>query len=172
MTEGTSFVAKGARSYLDALGAIEAYERAVCEICRSVYVKRKPELVKIIGLADEACENHDENTEPKSGFAELGVCQNTASNNSTLYVYLRWDATTTAVPGISAEVALEFTRKRDRDEFAKLLRKIPSLQSSDESDYPILWSSKKLDDLSSCAEALDGLLREFVECWPAGRKLL
>ena len=170
MTASKGFLVEGAKSYFDALGAIEAYERAVCNVCKSVYDKHKQQLVNKIGLIDAPCEDH-ENKQSEDGFVEVGVCQDSESGRNTLYMYLRWDATKDVVPEITAEVCLEFSKKGDRNDYAKLLRKIPSIQLSDESDYPLLWSSQKLSNLSLCAEALDELLRELLACWPAGRRL-
>jgi hypothetical protein len=167
----SSFLVEGANSYFDALGAIKDYERTVCKVCRSVYEKHKLDLVKKIGLRDAPCEDHDSNRNPEKGFVEIGVRQDSVSGRDALYVYLKWDGSKSAAPEISAEVCLEFTTKSDRNDYARWLHNIPSIQRGDDSDYPSLYSSQKLNDLSSCTEVLDGLLSEWLLCWPAGRKL-
>ena len=170
MTTTESFLIDGAESYIDALAAIKAFEKAVLDVCRKVYNKNQPQLVSTIGLQDTPCEDHYDNHEPENRYAELGVWQNSPSDRETLYVYLRWDVDKDGAPEISACVCLDFTTKSDRNEYGRLLRKIPSILRGD-GWYPYLWSSKKLSDLSSCAEALDGLLNEWLECWPADQKL-
>jgi hypothetical protein len=170
MTTTAGFLIEGAKSYIDALVAITAFESAVRAVCKDVYDKYKPQLVSRIGLEDAQCEDH-ENKQPENRLAELGVRQDSPSGRESFYVYLKWDGTKDGAPEISAELCLEFSKKSDRNDYAKLLRKLPSRQLSDDSGSPYLWSSKKLSDLSSCAEALDELLNEWLACWPAGRRL-
>ena len=170
MTTTESFLIDGAESYIDALAAIKAFEKAVCDVCEDVYNKYKPQLVSEMGLQGTPCEDHVENSEPENRYAELGVWQNSPNRRETLYVYLRWDGDKDGAPEISAFVCLEFTKKSNRDEYARLLLKIPSFLRGDGS-FPYLWSSKKLSDLSSYAEKLDELLKEWLECWPADQKL-
>ena len=171
MTTSTSFLVEGAKSYFDAIGAIGVFERAVCNACRSVYDKHKSELVEKIGLKAGPCQDHDSNKHPEDGIVELGVFQPSASGRDDFYVYIRWDGTRGDAPEISAEICLEFSRKGDRNEYAKLLQKSPFIQPVDEWDFSCLWTSKKLADLSGCAEALDEQLNGWLSCWPAGRKL-
>ena len=169
MTTTTSFLVEGAKSYIDALAAIKAFKRAVCDACKDVYNKHKPQLVSKMGLQETPCEDHDR-IEPENRYAELGVWQNSPNGRETLYVYLSWGDDKDGAPEISACVCLEFTKKSDRDEYARLLLKIPSILPCDGS-YPCLWSSKKLSDLSSPEEAFDELLNEWLTGWPADQKL-
>ena len=170
MTTTAGFLIEGAKSYIDACSAIEAFEKVVCGVCKDVYDKYKPQLVANMGLEDEECVDHV-NKKPEDRFAELGVCQDSPSRRETLYIFLLWDGVNDSAPEISACVCLEFTTKGDRNVYAKLLRRISSIRPTDDSSYPGLQSSKKLSDLSSCAETLDELMREWLLCWPAGRKL-
>ncbi|MGO9228293.1 MAG: hypothetical protein ACLQKA_03645 [Bryobacteraceae bacterium] len=170
MTTKEAFLSEGAKSYIDALAAIEAFQRAACAACKVVCDKYRPELASKMGLADADCEDHDKNIDPANRYAELGVWQKSPSGREWLYVYLMWDDAKNGEPEISACVSLEFSRKIDREGYAKSLRAIPSIQSGEDDGYYLL-SSRKLGDLSSCAETLDQLLSEWLECWPAGRKL-
>jgi hypothetical protein len=140
----------------------------VRSVCKDVYEKFKPQLVSKMGLKDADCEDYN-NTEPENGYAELGVKQTTKGHREWFYVYLMWDGTKGGAPEISACVSLDFSKNGDRDDFAKLLRKIPSLQPGD--DGPYLWTRKNLSDLSSCPETFYKLLDEWLKGWPDGRKL-
>jgi hypothetical protein len=108
-----------ATTYIDALTAIKAFENAVCHICGEVYDKYKPHLVRKIGLEDAHWRNH-ENIDLAHRVAELGVCQDSPSGRETLYVYLRWDGSKDGVPDISAAISVEFSKKGNRNEYAKL----------------------------------------------------
>jgi hypothetical protein len=170
MIVSTDFLDDGSKSYLDALAAIKAFETAVRGICGAVCDKHKPQLVGKIGLEDAEWHDHD-NPAPEDRFAELGVYQNSPSGRETLYVYVRWDGDQVGAPKILAEVSLEFSTRNDRNDYGKLLREVSSIRPGDDSDYPYLWSSKTLTNLSKCAEVLDELLNEWLACWPAGRRL-
>jgi hypothetical protein len=164
------FLSEGAKSYIDALAAIEAFEKMACSKCRGVYEKYKPQLVGRMGIKDASCEDHDDNKDPANGFAELGVRQATKSGREDLFVYLQWEVAEDGAPEISACVMLEFSTRDDRNKWAKLLRKSLSIRPGDE-DGHYLWSQKHLRDLSSCAEAFHELLDEWLASWPAGRRL-
>lgn len=170
MTKTAEFLREGAKSYIDALAAIEAFEKEVCAVCRGVYEKYKPQLVSKMGLKDAGCEHYD-NKEPADRFAELGVWQSTKSGRAWFYVYIRWDGAKNGPPEISACVSLDFFKKSDRNDYAKLLRKIPSLQPGDDGSNYYLWSHENLRDLSSCGETIRRLLDKWLACWPAGRRL-
>ncbi|MGO9011010.1 MAG: hypothetical protein ACLQPN_12985 [Bryobacteraceae bacterium] len=171
MTPPAVFLNEGAKSYVDALAAIEAFEEKVRSVCRDIYEKYRPQLVSKVGLEDEDCEDYDGEFDRANRYAELGVFQESPSRRETFYVYLRWDGTEDVAPEISACVNLEFSTKGDRNGYAKLLRTIPSIQFGDDASYPYLWSSRKLTDLSTCTETLGGLLSEWLAGWPAGLRL-
>jgi len=161
---------EGANSYLDALAAIEAYQKEVRNVCRHAYDKRKPDLVSKIGLENASCVDftYPEPGEMEKPYAELGVRQNSPSARETLYVYLMWDGDAGGAPEISACVSLEFSRNDDRGNWAAKLGGSPSIRRGENKD---LCSSKKLSDLTSCAEALGELLNEWIEFWPVGKRL-
>src|SRR5258708_3641466 len=119
------FLNEGAKSYLDALAAIVGFEEKVRSICKEVYKKYRSQLVSTMGLEDAQCREDDLTKEPENRFAELGVCQDSASGRETLYIYLMWDGAKNGAPEISACVCLEFSKKSDRNDYAKLLRRIP-----------------------------------------------
>jgi|SRR5271165_3968248 len=141
MTTTKNLLSEGAKSYIDALTAVRAFERAACDVCKGVYDKNKPRLVRKMWLQDGQREDHDKNKEPENWQAELGVCQDSPSRRETFYVYLSWDSAKDGVPEITACVCLEFSKKSDRNDCAKLLRKIRYIQLGDDSWYPYLWSS-------------------------------
>ena len=169
MTTTADFLSEGAKSYIDALAAIEAFEGKVRGICREAYDKYKPQLVSKLGLKDTHCNDHDNNS-PADRYAELGVWQSTESGHERLYVYVRWDDAKDGAPQMSACVMLEFPKKSDWNHYAELLRKIPSIKPGNDAGYS-LWSRKNLSDLSSCAETFCNLLDEWLQWWPAGKKL-
>jgi hypothetical protein len=120
-----------------------------------------------MGLINGQCEDF-KNLEPENRFAELGVRQDSPSRRETLEIYLMWDEAEDGMPRVSACVSLGFTTKADRNDYAKLLRTIRSIQSGDD-PWPYLWTSKKLIDLSSSAEIFGALVSEWLDRWPAGR---
>ena len=166
----TVFLNEGSKSYIDALAAVKAFEKAVCGACKGVYDKYKPQLVNTIGVKDAHCDDYAINTEPENRFAELGVRQDSPSKRETLDIYLMWDDTEDGTSAITACVSLGFSTRAERNEYARLLRNIPSLESGDD-PWPYLCSSKRLSDISSCAETLGELVSEWLACWPAGHKL-
>jgi len=163
------FLTEGAKSYVDALAAIEAFEQQVRGVCEDVYKKYRLPLVSKIGLKDEDCGDHD-NKQPANRNVELGVLQNSPSGREVFYIYIMWDGAKDGAPELSACVSLQCYKKSDRNEYAELLRRIPSIQSGDDNGY-YLWSQKTLNDLSSWAETFDKLLDEWLACWPAKRRL-
>jgi hypothetical protein len=170
MTTTADFLNEGAKSYIDALAAVEAFEGKVRRVCKDAYEKYKPELVSKMGLKDAVCKDHD-NTDPANGSAELGVLQSTKSGREWFYVYLKWDGAKDGSPEISACVSLEFIKRSDRDDYARLLPRTSSIKCDDDDDGYYLWSHKNLTDLSSCSETFYELLDEWLACWPAGRRL-
>jgi hypothetical protein len=122
-----------------------------------------------MGLKDDHCSIY-ENTDAENRSAELGILQNSPSGREALYVYVMWDATKADSPDILACVCLEFATKAERNDYAKLLRKNPNIQPGDQ-QWPYLWSSKKLGNLSSCEVVLGEMLSEWLACWPPERKL-
>jgi hypothetical protein len=158
---------KGAKSYLDALAAIEAFEKEAKHVCRDVYDDHRVRLVRKLGLKDAVCEDHHN----KQNF-ELGVSQDTKSGSESFYVYLKWDETEDGALGIFACVSFEFSTRDDRDRAYKRLNKRPtiSIQSYDDGD-PELRSQRRLTELSSCAETLGEMVKAWLACWPADRRL-
>jgi hypothetical protein len=169
-TTEVQFLREGASSYIEALAAIKAFEKAVCVACRDVYDKYKPQLLSQVGLKDGPCEDYTDNREPENRFAELGVRQDSPSGRETLDIFLMWEDSKDGVSTVSACISLGFTTKAERNDMQKLLRSIPSIKSGD-LPWPYLWSSKELTDLSSCVETLGELLNEWLACWPIERKL-
>jgi hypothetical protein len=168
MTTPADFLNEGAKSYIDALTAVEAFEGKVRRVCKEAYEKYKPELVSKMGLKDAVCKDHN-NKDPANGCAELGILQSAKSGREWFYVYVMWDGTKEGAPEISACVSLEFSKKDDRDDHAKSLPRTSSITRGDDGNY--LWSHKNLSDLSSCPETFCKLLDEWLACWPAGRRL-
>ena len=83
-------------------------------------------------LDDRDCEDH-ENPDPANRTSELGVFQSTLSGREWLYVYLMWDETSDGKPEISACILLEFSSKRERNDYGeKLLRNNHSVRPGDE----------------------------------------
>jgi hypothetical protein len=173
MTANLKFLTDGAATYLDALAAIQAYQQTARHICQSVYKKRQPDLMKVGFVDDGPCEDY---TYPEPGDelegpeAELGVCQKSRNGEGGFYVYLRWDGTEAEAPTILAAVSMGFNDRTRRDAYAKQLRNTSSIEPVDDAEYS-LWSTREVTDLSTCAETLDALLKEWIEHWPAGRKL-
>ena len=58
MTTTKNLLSEGAKSYIDALTAVRAFERA-CDVCKGVYDKNKPRLVRKMWLQDGQREDHD-----------------------------------------------------------------------------------------------------------------
>lgn len=168
MTKGADFLSEGAKSYIDALAAVDAFEKNVQSVCREVYEKYKTQLASTMGLENDACEDH-EYKDPANRFAEIGVLQSSPSERESLYIYVMWDG----APDISACVSLEFSKKSDRNDAYRRLRRNPacSIEPNDDSPYPGLWSRKTQNDPSAWAETLDALLNEWLGCWPAGWRL-
>ena len=171
MTITSDFLSEGAKHYVDALAAVDAFEKVVHGVCRDVYKKYQTELARKIGLKDAECEVHDENKDPANRYAELGVWQSSKSRREWFYVYVKWEDTKDGAPEISACVSLDFSKRGDQNEYAELLRKIPSIQSGVDGSSYYLWSQKELSDLSMCEETLYKLLDEWLACWPKGRRL-
>lgn len=110
MTTTVDFLSEGAKSYIDALAAIEAFEGKVRGICKDAYDKYKRQLVSKLGLKDTHCKDHDNNS-PADRYAELGVMQSTESGHEWLYVYVRWDDAKDGAPKMSACVVLSSPRR-------------------------------------------------------------
>lgn len=72
MTPPAVFLNEGAKSYVDALAAIEAFEEKVRSVCRDVYEKYRPQLVSKVGLEDEDCEDYDGEFDRANRYAESG----------------------------------------------------------------------------------------------------
>lgn len=169
MTTNADFLSEGAKSYIDALSAIEAFEGLARGACKAVYEKYKPQLVSKMGIRDADCHDHDNKDDLANGIAELGVWQTTTSGREWLYVYLMWKVAKDGAIEVSACVSIQFSTKNDRNKCAELLRNSPSIQPGDAGYY--LWSQRNLSDLSSCTEAFCSVLDEWLACWPAGRRL-
>jgi len=106
----------------------------------------------------------------KIGLPKWACAWTPPRGRETLEIYLMWEDSEDGEPTVSACISLGFTTRAERNDFAKLLRKIPSIQSGDD-PWPYLVSSKKLTDPSSCVETLGELLNEWLACWPADRAL-
>jgi hypothetical protein len=171
MTTKSKFLADGAASYLDALVAIQAFQKEVRSICRSVYRCKQSDLSKA-GIVDGECrdftypEPGDEIDEP---IVQLGVQQRTTTGGRTFYVYLNWDGTEAGAPKIRAEVSLGFDEEADRERCAKRLQDVPAIRCRDDAHYS-LYSTSDVTDLSMCAKTLDALLEEWIKHWPSGAK--
>lgn len=157
---------KGAKSYLGALAAIEAFEKEAKHVCRDVYDDHKVRLVRKLRLRNAICEDHHN----EENF-ELGVSQDTKSGSETFYVYLKWGETEDGALGIFACVSFEFSTRDDRDRAYKRLSKRPtiSIQSYDDGDWPELRSRRSVSDISSCAETLGEMVKAWLACWPDNR---
>jgi hypothetical protein len=166
----TSLLSEGASSYLHARTAIEAFEEEAFKFCKKVYEQYRRRLVSTTGLKDEAPEDFD-NIEPADGYAELGVKMSGRSEREWFYVFIMWRIAGNGACEILACASLDFRRKNDRDEYSRLLRKIPSIEPAHDNGYYYLQSQMELGDPSTWLETFSRLIDEWLACWPAGRRL-
>src|SRR5690349_3922499 len=142
MTTSEAFLNAGAKSYIDALAAIEAFQNRVCRVCKRVYDDNQTQLVRVMGFDRLPCENY-KYPEPEERFAELGVKKRTPEGH-TFYLYLHWNEAESGEQNVSACVSLDFVNNRDRDDFYKKLHGDPACRIERGEDASYIWLRREL----------------------------
>lgn len=166
MSTTAGFLNKAAKDYFDALTAIEAFEKAVRDVCKDVYDKYKTQLVSKMGLQEADFDDYDDK-DPANGYADLGV-KKPAQNGRKFYLYFRWDEIEGSEEKITACVSLDFLTNGDRDNVFKKLHRNPTCSIQRGDDGPYVWLRKKLSDPASFAGTLSELVKEWIACWSPG----
>ncbi len=113
---------KGARSYLDAIIATQAFDRGVQDMCRGAYTRNAPALMSQMGLdpAEPDLYKYDEDA-GEDGVA-LGISRPAQKGGCCFYVYLEWLPTEGDQPEVRAVIWLELSGRHVRDELYARLR--------------------------------------------------
>jgi hypothetical protein len=153
---------QGAERYLDALAAIEAFERDVQRTCTQVYQQHATELAKQMGLDAAECEKYCDN-DPEERCAWVGVSR-PAQKGCKFYLYLAWDEAEGGNARIQGTIYLGLYHKDLRDSlYERLRQKNPLCRVSKDETYQLtLTSLIKPDKLSSAAKILDDLVLEWL----------
>lgn len=164
---------RGAGRYLDALAAIEAFQREVQHTCTEVYKRHAAELARQMGLDPVECETYAKN-EPEERWAEVGVSR-LAQKSGQFYLYLSWNEAESDrrreaesdTPEIVAAVSFDLSSKGMRDDIYDQFRgKNPGCrvkrEASEYSYYLLLTSPIKLNELGSADKVLDDLVLEWL----------
>jgi hypothetical protein len=166
-----SLLAKGASSYVDALTAMDAFEQEVERICRAEYERHESALKAAMGISDSVkCGSYRNARRLADREAGCGV-RRPAEPYYYFYVYLHWTEPTPEQPEVRAEVCLELSSKKRRDDIAKRIRQVKpkSRVRDDVGSWPNLALGETLQAVEpgAASKALGGLLEEWIDCCKA-----
>jgi len=115
---------KGSRSYLDAVIAIQAFNKEAQDICRKAYARNAAALISAMGLepAEPEDDGYDGNDDAGECGVWLGISRPAQKGGCYFYIYLEWLPTEGDQPTVSAVVWLDLNGKRFRDELYARLR--------------------------------------------------
>jgi len=153
---------RGAERYLDALAAVEAFEREVQRTCTEVYQRNAPELAKQMGLDAAECEPYSE-PEPEERYAEVGVSR-PAQKDCIFCLYLLWDETEGGKPRIQGAISLSLYHKGLRNKiYERFRQENPRCRVAKYDTYQLMLTSlMKPDELGSAGRILDDLVLEWL----------
>lgn len=161
-------VATGAQSYLDALVAIEAFRKAVQEICEGAYNRSRPRLSKAMGLDDKDCFAYSYDRRLADGKASVGV-RRLVADGYYFYVYLHWSTSADGSQEIRAGIQLDVRSRTNRDEILsgirqkKLTCQLEGGVAGDGSSYLTLERPLQAVEPDAISRTLDDLLAEWIE---------
>jgi hypothetical protein len=159
---GGELFLRSAKSYLDALTAIAAFQSEVQEMCEEKYKRYSSELAAQMGLSAEDCSPHEESNASER-WAEIGV-KRPAQQDCFFYIYVSWGEDEKDDKKIAANVSLDLYPKRFRDEiFEGFRQQRPScrVKKLDAYTYQLVLT-ENLTDLASTRNLLDALLVEWL----------
>lgn len=153
---------RGAKRYLDALAAVEAFEREVQEICTDVYKRYATDFSKQMGLDAAGCEPYTE-PRPAERYAEVGVSR-PAQKDCTLCVYLAWDEANSGQVRIRGAITLGLYHKGLRDSlYERFRQENPHCRVEKHETYMLLLRTEiKPDEIESAGKVLDDLALEWL----------
>jgi len=158
-------LALGAKSYLNALTAIEAFDSEVEAICRGVYHRHEARLLDQMGLDPADLDRHTLPS-PEDREAEIGVCRSAQKGGPLFYIYLWWREDKSGAPEISGAVALDLSTKKVRDDiYERLRRQSPGCRvTRDVGDryFLVLATPIRESELAEIPEILDRLVSEWL----------
>lgn len=153
---------RGAEHYLDALAAVEAFQREVQHTCTDVYNRHAAELAKHMGLEAAECEPYDE-AEPEERSAEVGVSR-PAQKDCTFCLYVSWDEPAGGKGRLQGSISLGLYHKDLRNAIHERFRQeSPRCRVAKHETYLLMLTSlMKPDDLGSAGKILDDLVLEWL----------
>ena len=157
-----SLVQRGAEHYVDALAAVDAFEKEVQQTCAEVYQRYEEELARNMGLDAAECEPFSE-SEPAKRSADVGVLR-PAQKSCNFCLYLSWYEDEGGKARIQAAGCLMVYHKRLRDSLLERFRQEnPRCRVSKYSTWQVILTRPiKLEELGSLGEVLDSLVLEWL----------
>lgn len=162
----TNFLAKGAKSYLDALTAVEAFRREVEKICQGAYDRHEKRLLAVMGIGPDECKRYEHSDDLEDREVELGVCRS-AGEGQCFYIYLRWSEAEDGTLEIKAVVCLDLYTKRVRQEILDEIQQKNPGRCVIKKDIGVgynlaLDTPVTVSEPTSVSQTLDDLISEWV----------
>ena len=160
----SELLSRGCKSYVDALTAIESFEREVESICRAAYEHHKEALERAMGLRNPECRSFRNTDFLADRELELGA-RWPAQREYYFYVFLYWSEVEPEVQEVRATLCLEVNSKVLREEILERIRARNPRHRITNWGAPgnlILYQLLGSIEPTTVSEAFDALMSEWI----------